>query len=237
MEKMRVVKYYRILKSVFWTGIIMTAVTILSLYWNIRSQTVGSREAEVKKTYHTEYGKLESRLQNTEECYLCGSSGRSLMDYYRNFDTIGIIGLNEWCVLDLHLKEYDENGKETENPQGGKSFFGNTQGVSYHVSSIPSRGMANATISSERWEFEPDVVEKHLCQICLDKVIKTLDGYQVKGEEERYIPFVLVDFDTLKLYPMQRQNAGCFIRDYWVDIDYGNDIKIEVYYLPERTTY
>lgn len=200
----------------------------------MKCQITESKESEIQETYHTEYGKLQSRLKNTDECYLCGSSDMSLMDYYRKFDTIGVIGLNEWCVLDLHLKEYGDNGREMESQQGSNTFFGNTQGVNYHVSSIPSRGMANAKVSSEKEEFSSEVIQKHLCQGCLDKVTDTLEAYHVKGENERYLPFVLVDFKTLELYSMQKQNVGYSIRDYWVDLEYGDEIEIAAYYLPER---
>ena len=30
------------------------------------------------------------------------------MDYYRKFDTVGLISLNDWHVLDFQLKAYDE---------------------------------------------------------------------------------------------------------------------------------
>ena len=54
-----------------------------------------------------EYGHIDSKLENVDECYLCGNSSESLMGYYSKFDTVGIIGLNEWYVLDLRLKEYE----------------------------------------------------------------------------------------------------------------------------------
>ena len=52
-------------------------------------------ENERVETTHMEYGQIKSKLKNLEECYLCGNSNRSLMGYYRKFDTVGIIGLNE----------------------------------------------------------------------------------------------------------------------------------------------
>ena len=37
------------------------------------------------------------------------------MSYYKNFDTIGLISLNDWYVIDFPLKNYDENGNEIES--------------------------------------------------------------------------------------------------------------------------
>ena len=34
------------------------------------------------------------------------------MSYNKNFDTIGLISLNDWYVIDFPLKNYDENGNE-----------------------------------------------------------------------------------------------------------------------------
>lgn len=234
MEKIEVDKYYRIRKPVIWTGVIAAVATILVQHSAIKRQTVDEKEPVIRETCRMEYGKLQSGLENADECYLCGSSDESLMDYYRKFDTIGIIGLNEWCVLDLHLKEYDDNGSYMESMQGGQSYFGNTQGVNYSVNSTPSRGMSNANISSEKGTFVPKTVQRNLCQECLDKVTDTLEAYQTEGERERYVPFVLVDFETLQLYSMQEQNTGYFIRDYWVDIEYGDEIELAAYYFPER---
>ena len=53
---------------------------------------------------------LLSKLEDNKRCYLCGSSDYSMMDYYRKLDTIGLISLNDWHVLNFQLKNYDENG-------------------------------------------------------------------------------------------------------------------------------
>ena len=70
----------------------------------------------------------------------------------------------------------DQNGTSTS--------FGNTQGVDYYISSTPSRGKANATISSTNGMFDKTCIQKNLCQECLDKVTDTLEGYFEKGKEE-----------------------------------------------------
>lgn len=238
MKEEKNIKYYRIRASVFWTAIIVTgllfSVIICALFKSENTNAADTNSAEHIETMHMEYGSISSKLKNTEECYLCGSHANSLMGYYRKFDTVGIIGLNQWYVLDLRLQAHDENGNKIEDSSGTSTSMGNTSGIDYYVSTIASRGRASATISSTDGMFNKKVVENHLCQVCLDKVTDTLDGYFEKGKEE-YLPFCLVDFETLEMYPMQKMNVSYSVRDYWVELDHQDDeVEIKVYYLPER---
>ena len=229
--------YYNIRKSVFWacTTIAIMLITTLALrILYLQGMDNVKAESERTKTIHMEYGNIESKLENTEECYLCGNSNRSLMGYYRKFDTVGIIGLNEWYVLDLRLKEYDESGNPIEDSSGTSDSFGNTSGMNYNVKATPSRGMASATISSSNGIFDKEEVQNNLCQECLDKVTATLEGYFEKGKEE-YLPFCLVDFATLDVYSLQEGNMAYSVGDFWVELEHtDSEIEIEAYYLPER---
>lgn len=233
MKEKREVRYYRIRAGVFWAMIIIIVGLGLLVCGVMRNAEPVNKENSNGLKQHTEYGNIESTLETVEECYLCGNSANSLMGYYRKFDTIGVIGLNEWHVLDLGLKKYDSEGILEADQAGSSSMFGNTQGLNYSVDSMPSRGMARATISSENGMFNETVVKQHLCQECLDKVTNTLEGYFEDGKEE-YLPFCVVDFETLEIYPVQKQNVSYFVRDYWVTLECGEEIEIEVYYLPER---
>lgn len=229
--------YYRIRKPIIWIAITMVVVLVTMMVLKILYlQDMNHVKAEYEKTdtFHMEYGSLESKLDDIEECYLCGNAQKSLMGYYRKFDTVGVIGLNDWYVLDLRLKEYDEAGNPVENSSGTSMSFGNTSGIDFNLNATPSRGMASATISSTNGMFKKDEIQKNLCQQCLDKVIDSLEGYFEKGKEE-YLPFCLVDFSTLDIYPIQKMNMAYSVRDYWVELDHdGSEIEIDVYYLPER---
>ena len=47
-----------------------------------------------------------------------------------------------------------------------------------------------------------------------------------------YLPFCLVDFKTLDIYPVQKMNMAYSVRDYWVELDYNDaEIELDVYYL------
>lgn len=238
MEEKNKTGYYKIPKAVFWITIVIVIILWISMYLKIIHLQDDVNNAEPEKetaaTIHMEYGNIKSRLKNKEECYLCGNANRSLMGYYRKFDTVGVIALNEWYVLDLRLKEYDETGNPIENSSGTFSLFGNTSGIDYHLNATPSRGMASAIISSTNGMFDKKEVQNNLCQECLDKVTGTLEGNFEMGKEE-YLPFCLVDFATLEVYPLQKTNMAYTVRDYWVELEHReSEIEINVYYLPER---
>lgn len=229
MNKEKKDKYYSIRASVMWLGVILCVVSILC----VAVLLLGERSGFHPQTVYAEHGTITSELRDKEKCYLCGTSDDSMMDYYRKFDTIGIIGLNQWHILDLRLKEYDSEGNSVEK-EGSSSDYGSMQGMEYSVSATPRRGMSNVTIESTDGMFNERVVEQHLCQECLDKVTDTLTRDVVKGQEE-YFPFCLVDFETLELYPVQREKHSFFIRDYYVEVELEESkVFIQVYYLPER---
>ena len=104
--------------------------------------------------------------------------------------------------------------------------------MNYYVNAVPSRGMSSVTLEASNVSFDKSVIENNLCQDCLDKVTDSLEGYFEEGKEE-YLPFCLVDFETLDIYPVQKMNRAYSVRDYWVDLDYNDsEIEIDVYYLP-----
>ena len=60
---------------------------------------------------------VESKLKDPKQCWLCGSDERSMMDYFRKFDDLGVICTNHWYVMDMHIRNHDEDGNLT-GPQG-----------------------------------------------------------------------------------------------------------------------
>ena len=237
MDEQKKRAYYMIPKAVFWISITVVVVLVTAMSIKIidlQDMNTVKVEESAAETFHMEYGNIESMLENEEECYLCGNSNRSMMGYYRKFDTVGVIALNDWYVLDLRLKEYDGSGNPIEASSGTSDSFGNTSGMNFNVKATPSRGMASATISSSNGMFNKGEVQNNLWQECLDKVTTTLEGNFENGKEE-YLPLCLVDFATLEIYPLQKRNGAYTVRDYWVELDHNeSEIIIDVYYLPER---
>ena len=156
------------------------------------------------------------------------------MSYYRNFDTIGLISLNDWYVIDFPLKNYDEN--EMESAASTSFLSGNTGEISYSSDGNPSRGMASIDVTlPENYEIDTNMLENHLCQNCLNKVAASLEYRKTDGENKEAIPLCIVDFKTLEIYSLQDYWRAYFVRDYYVEMDFDDNIvRTEVFYLPER---
>ena len=149
------------------------------------------------------------------------------MDYYRKFETIELISVNDWYVLDFQLKAYDENGNEIPNKTGSNILFGNTGEITYSSHGDVSRGMAEIDITlPENYKLNKRKLTDHLCQSCLDKVAASLQYWKYENEKKEPIPLCLVDFKTLDIYSL---------RDYYVEMDFeDNSLETKVFYLPER---
>ncbi|MBQ2886270.1 MAG: hypothetical protein IJE43_21320 [Alphaproteobacteria bacterium] len=229
MKEKQKVKYYSFKASTFWTIII---VCVLLALWFL---FIGCDEEKDVKSVSGQvvHGAIISQLKNDDECYLCGHTDESLMDYYRKFDTIGVIGLNQWVIIDLRLKEYDSEGNYVKKG-GNSSVHSSMQGVDYKIDSTPSRGKTSATIKSTDGMFDETMVKEHLCQTCLDKVVSTMERYTV-DEEKAFLPFCVVDFKTLDLYLVQQAEHSYYVRDYLVQVEnVNNEIELEAFYLPEQ---
>ena len=107
---MREKRYYKIRADIFWMLVIcVVALVVAKNYGKIRLPKKENNETDtVKNWQQTEETTLAllSKLEDNKQCYLCGNSDYSMMDYYRRFDTIGLISLNDWHVLDFQLKHY-----------------------------------------------------------------------------------------------------------------------------------
>lgn len=234
-------KYIKIRKDILWKVCAILIIAILAgvLIFQIYSRIDKNESSEYFPVEYVDvtYEHLTSNLSDSSECFICGNHAMSLMPYYNKFDTIGIISLTEWYVIDLGLKEYDEVGKEMPD-QGGTSMRNtNLETVKFNINSTPSRGMASAEITpADGYHLNTKELEKNLCAKCLPKVAEVLEHSYRKDEElKETIPLVLIDFETLEVYSMQDYYRGYFVRDYWVELDFiDNKIEVDAYYLPVR---
>ena len=234
-------KYIKIRKDILWKVLIALVIIILAglLVFQIMGRIDKSDSSDYIPVEYIDitYEDLKSKITDKEDCFICGSPEMSLMPYYRKFDTIGIISLNDCYVIDLGLKEYDEVGKEITDGGNISIRSTNLDNVKYTVDSNPSRGMADIEITvKENVRLDTNNLEKNLCSDCLPKVAEVLEHSYKKGEEKKEtIPLCLIDFETLEVYSMQDFYRGYFVRDYWVQSDFIDDkIELEAFYLPVR---
>lgn len=234
-------KYIKIRKDILWKGIVVLVIILLAglLVFQIHNRLEEKKENEYAPVEYVDitYDHLTSKLSDSSQCFICGNHEMSLMPYYRKFDTIGVISLTEWYVIDLGLKEYDEVGKEM--PSQGSTSMRNTNldTVKFSTTSTSSRGMASAKIAPKDGStLNTKELEENLCADCLSKVAKALEHSYKKGEEKKEtIPLCLIDFETLELHSMQGLYTGYFVRDYWVEFNFTDEyIELDAYYLPVR---
>ena len=239
-DKKKKPKYYLVRAAVVWGTTVSIFVLLIVIFvgnkWihNRRDKVV--KQEDRPKTIEVTFDGMESELQDVEECYLCGNSNQSLMGYYRKFDTIGLISLNDWYVLDFPLKNYDGEGKEIVGKNTDNMTSGNTGEIMYSCDGTVSRGMAAIKVTlPEDYKLNTGTLTQNLCQVCLDKVTASLKYWKKENEKKEAIPLCLVDFDTLEIYPLQETYPAYFIRDYWIEMEFGeNEMEVEAFYLPER---
>ena len=173
-------RYYQIRMDYFWLSIlaVIIVISIIIAYYASAHEQTSSQPVSTKHRADIDvtFDDLRSSLENTSECYLCGNAEESLMSYFRNFDTIGLISLNDWYVIDFPLKNYDENGNEVESATSTSFLSGNTGEISYSSDETPSRGMASIDVTLPvNYKVDTNTLEKHLCQNCLNKVAASLE--------------------------------------------------------------
>ena len=238
MHQKKVKKYYRIRADYLW-GIIICVIAITAAFFHLtfnhrQTKETSIPEKQIEQTDVT-FDNLHSVLKNREDCYLCGNAEESLMEYYRKFDTIGLISLNDWYIIDFPLKNYDENGMEIQTNTSTSFLSGTTEEIRYSADGTPSRGMADIDVTlPENYRLNTDMLKKHLCPNCLKKVTDSLEYSKEANECIDAIPLCIVDFKTLEVYSLQKQWKSYFVRDYYVEVgSEDNSVKIEAFYLPE----
>lgn len=172
------------------------------------------------------------------DCCICGENERSLMDYYRKSDMVGLVCLNTMSISNLDTRPYSDDGTEIIN-NGNLSIMITSQGeseCSFHISGMPDRGIFEAEVhygEGNTADFEK--IKKFLCQKCLDKVTGMYeDEMNWSHGEGRFPEVCLVDFATNELYTLGEHHTGYWIRDFWVHLDHGEDKSdIMVIYAPE----
>ena len=137
-------KYYRIREGLFWLMIGGFVLLLLGVYFKDELYEKWLRSGGME---NVSYEGVQSALEDQGSCYLCGSSDYSLIDYYRKFDAIGLISLNDWYVLDFRLKCHDENGNEVNGEDGTSTSFGNTGEIIYSTESNFRGTMASIEVT------------------------------------------------------------------------------------------
>lgn len=231
MEKER---YYCINKKLFWCCIVfIIGIFSVSVFTIVRVQGMKKDENLTTQRTYVEYEKQLSKLSDVSECYLCGTTNRSVHSLYGGTDSIGIIDLIEWNMLDLRMNGQDSEGEPDGEDAGTNEIFGKTDKIEYSIQSIPARGMAEAEVQSSYVSINDELLTNHLCQQCLDKVVNVLGTDAEVNKSPQYVPFCLVDYQTMEVFSLQRGECSYYVRDYRVEVERDHKkIEVQVYYQP-----
>ena len=229
-------KYYRMRKELVWgAGILAALLLFFTAFGKMKDTADVPQQEEFTPMEFKELPAVQSELSDPEGCYLCGTAKESLMGYFRQFDDLGVICVNQWYVLDMGILGQDipdgeKKGTRTSMTGTGEGgdFFSSTQ--------TPSRGISTVEVSyGEDSILDVEKAKNVLCQDCLDKLLAVMETYGPEGEEPKPRDLCLVDFQTLELYSLQEQYTSYYIRDYYVRMDQTDGgMEVEAVYAPER---
>lgn len=220
-NKQKNIRYYRIRASVVWFTIFIVVALLLCSYYR---RDIHNAWLQLGGREQVSYVGLESKLDNVAECRLCGNADDSMMDYYRKFNTLGVISVNDWNVFELETQIHDEFGEQMEMHLGTRSTVGSTEEYNYKTNSIPSRGIAEIIITLPK-EYKLNILglQKRLCQDCLDKILESLVCDRWKNEEKKPLPLCLVNFQTLEIYSLQEIAQKIYIDHLYVKSQNNNN--------------
>ena len=221
-------KTYCIRASVLYAGVaVMVLLALLAYYRNDLYELWKEKNGMEKVVYED----MKSELSDESCCYLCGSSNKSLVGYYRKTSSLGIISLNNWYVTDFRIEESEE-GMDS----GASSALTSIDGISIYSEGTPARGTASIEVDlSEDCQVDYEMLEKNLCQSCLDKIMSALEYRKWKVEDKNPVPLCLIDFETLDIYSLQDTLHKYSVRDYWVVASCEkNRVLVDAYNLPYR---
>ena len=202
-----------------------------------RSPKVETKKDEKEIDYSIS---VKTAIEKKEDCCICGSGERSMMDYYRKSGMVGVVCLNTMNISNLDARLYSNDGTEVLEPDKDGGSMHNTYDdgkLSITIDGMEYRGLFEATIHYDKEsKIDFEKTREFLCQDCLDKVInmykECMEWTDGKG---RFPQVCLVDFATNELYSLSSHEKGYDIRDFRVHIDHEQDSdEVMVIYAPKQ---
>lgn len=170
-----------------------------------------------------------------EECVLCGTN--SIWGYYKTLDSIGVINLASGNISDLRIFEYEDNGDLKDN-SGRSSMLtvGDGDGRRGNMMVMGGRGICDLTLTwDEGKEITLEEIAPLYCPDCMKKIAELDADSPERFPSGKRCPFAMIDFVTGYLYSLNGICTACFIRDYYMNFEFGErEITGVVVYAPER---
>lgn len=195
----------------FLSGAICMFFTLLLLAHIAASDTEKPEEYE-----HIDY---VSEI-TSEQCFVCGYNSDSA---HWGEDNVAILNLNCFEMLRLEINRYDDNEQQIEEPFGYYIRDGLYRNDTYINSrSYPDRGYATAEITSLDYKIDREMIQKMLCQTCLDE----FNGEWFFGEP--LAEFALISLKDRTIHPLLSTRPWIAVGNFGVDCEYESDGDIDI---------
>ena len=178
---------------------------------------------------------LPKGIAAQEDCALCGS--HSIWGYYSTLDSIGVLNLASGNISDLRIFEYEDDGTLRDNSGHSTMLMANDGNGRYsHMTVMGGRGICDLNLSwDEGKEITLEEIASIYCPDCMAKIAGLDAGWPDEFPDGKRCPFAMIDFATGEIYSLNGICTACFIRDYYMKLEFGDrEIDGVVVYAPER---
>ncbi len=178
---------------------------------------------------------LPSGTAAREDCALCGS--RSIWSYYSKLDSIGVLNLASGDISDLRIFEYEDDGTLKDNSGYSSTMMvGDGDGRFGHMMVMGGRGICDLSLS---WEEGKEITLEEIaplyCPDCMSKIAELDKSWADEFPDGKRCPYAMIDFVTGEIYSLNGICTTCFIRDYYMNFEFGDrEIEGVIVYAPER---
>ena len=209
----------------------MKKLTILLLAFIVLlSACAADTSEEPLETQDYEHKDFVSDLAQ-ENCYLCGNGSDPITSSYWGEDNVGIINLNTFELLRMEINRDDDHGQLIEEVAGymqSSNLVG--EDTNAYVMAFPDNGYAHVQISGVQYEIDRKIVQKHLCQTCLD----TINDMWFSGNAPA--EYAIVNFAERTMQPLLASHPWFSAGGFGVDCEFKTDGKIDllIHYCPSR---
>ena len=105
-------KYYRMRKELVWgAGILAALLLFFTAFGKMKDTADMPQQEEFTSMEYKELPAVQSGCRIRRAVICADSKGK--MGYFRQFDDLGIISVNQWYVLDFGILPHEEDGADT----------------------------------------------------------------------------------------------------------------------------
>lgn len=188
-----------------------------------------AREQKPKVYKHEDYVSCITEA----ECFVCGNGGDSYASACWGEDNVGIVNLNTFEMMRLEINRYDDHGELIEEPAGYMSSVGlSDKGTdSYaHAYVFHDNAYASLQITGVQCSIDREVIQRRLCQTCLDSINGLWFIDQPPTE------YAVISFEDRIIRPLLNTNPWFTAGNFGIDCEFKEHGQIDllVHYCPNR---